>query len=277
MTSAISPAIPWQQALAPFSLISGRVNPPKLGPFLLNRCHQADSIYALREIGDETVDLVVADPPFAINFTSRRQNYNRDAAHVLLGYVEVKYDSYRRFCELWIQECKRILKKTSVLAIISGWSNQGDILNAVAKAGLKVVNQLIFKFQFGPFTTRQWVSSHYNIFICPKRLGEYTFQKLLWYPEDVMQVRGDMPVELLEIPREYWPHQDKPPTKLPKELIELLVNCYSHPKDIVVDPFAGAGTTLKVCSYMNRDCATFEIVPAYVDFCNERVKQTRWE
>lgn len=62
-------------------------------------------------------------------------------------------------------------------------------------------------------------------------------------------------------------HKGRKPTELMKWIIEL----FTEPHDIIVDPFAGSGTTLIVCERLNRTCITGEIDPEY---CEEIIK--RW-
>ena len=54
----------------------------------MNKIYNKDCIIGMKTIPDETIDLVVTDPPFAINFKSKKANYNRTASRVLAGYNE---------------------------------------------------------------------------------------------------------------------------------------------------------------------------------------------
>jgi len=51
----------------------------------------------MKGIPDEKVDLIVTDPPFAINFKAKKANYNRTASRVLSGYNEIKVEDYYDF------------------------------------------------------------------------------------------------------------------------------------------------------------------------------------
>ena len=65
----------------------------------------------MKAIPDEKVDLIVTDPPFAINFKAKKANYNRTASRVLSGYNEIKVEDYYDFTNAWMHEAYRILKK----------------------------------------------------------------------------------------------------------------------------------------------------------------------
>ena len=58
----------------------------------------------------------------------------------------------------------------------------------------------------------------------------------------------------------------------PTDLIEPCIKAGSRPGDTVLDPFGGAGTTALVCSYLNRDCISIELNPAYVALQHDRLE-----
>lgn len=59
----------------------------------------------------------------------------------------------------------------------------------------------------------------------------------------------------------------------PVKLIERLVKASSKENDVVLDPFAGVGTTFVACKGLNRNFIGFEINPKYVEICNKRIKE----
>jgi len=66
----------------------------------------------MKTIPNEKIDLVVTDPPFAINFKAKKANYNRTASLVLPGYNEINVEDYYDFTNAWMREVYRILKKS---------------------------------------------------------------------------------------------------------------------------------------------------------------------
>jgi site-specific DNA-methyltransferase (adenine-specific) len=54
-----------------------------------NQIYNLDCIEGMKFIPDRTIDLVVTDPPFAIDFKARRTNYHRKQSRVLEGYNEI--------------------------------------------------------------------------------------------------------------------------------------------------------------------------------------------
>lgn len=70
---------------------------------------------------DSTIDLVIIDPPFAIDFKAKRSNYNRTASRVIEGYNEIPKERYYDFTVKWMKEVYRILKESGGMYVFSGW------------------------------------------------------------------------------------------------------------------------------------------------------------
>jgi site-specific DNA-methyltransferase (adenine-specific) len=246
-----------------------------IGSFKLNACYHVDCLKAIDLLPNASIDVVLTDCPFGIkNGDTHTQNYNRDGDNVISGYQEIPIANYAEFSNAWISKVYPKIKKYGSLIIISGWSNQRDILNAIYNAGYYIQNQLIWKYNFGLFTKKKLVSAHYNIFVCTKHKTQFTFNKINWYCEDIMDSK-DFDVEILDIPREYWTGKIKTPNKLPKELTEMLIFYFSNVDDVIVDCFSGSGTILKVATYMGRYCLAFEIVKEFADFSNYRLHELK--
>ena len=214
----------------------------------------------LSKVKDGSVNLVVTDPPFAIDFQKVGSQYNRKSENVLEGYNEIKQEEYFDFTREWLGECKRVLTENGSMFLVSGWSNLRDILNAVEDVGFETINHLIWKYQFGVFTKNKFVTSHYHILFLVKDKNNYVFNKIDHYPEDVLFIK-----------REYWANKVKTPTRLPEELVSKLIAYGSNEGDIVLDPFMGSGTTAVCAKSMNRHYLGFEIVKDYVDFAKKRI------
>ncbi|MEO0140212.1 MAG: site-specific DNA-methyltransferase [candidate division WOR-3 bacterium] len=224
-----------------------------------NRIYQGDCRKLIGYVPAESVDLVIADPPFGIDFKGKPSNYNRTAERVLDGYADEMGD-YLNFSRSWISKLPAVLKETGSAFIFSGWNNLKDVLIAIDESGLVPVNHLIWKYQFGVYTRRRFVTSHYHIVFAAKNPKKYKFHKIERYPEDVIIIK-----------REYWSGKIKTPTKLPLALVERLILYTTDPNDMVLDPFMGSGTTAVAALRTGRRFLGFEIVPEYVRFAEERV------
>jgi hypothetical protein len=88
----------------------------------LNTVFYEDCIQGMRKIPEGSVNLVIADPPFGIDFDGKSSVYNRDERLVIEDYEEVN-GSYTEFTQKWIRELPRVLKDEGSAYIFSGWTN----------------------------------------------------------------------------------------------------------------------------------------------------------
>lgn len=250
-------------------------------PFEPNRVCLGDCIDGMREMPAESVDLVITDPPFAIDFKARRGNYNRTGSRVIDGYCEIHADDYAKFTQRWMEGVWRVLKETGSVYIFSGWNNLKDILVSADSIGFTTVNHIIWKYQFGVVTKRKFVTSHYHcLFLC-KEDRKRRFFPFARFGKNERSTNGRSAhykdkEDVWIIKREYWAGDKKTPTKLPRELIEKILSYSSEPGDLVFDPFMGSGQVAVVSKINSRRFFGFEVVPEYYDFINERLSSGRY-
>ena len=233
------------------------------GPFRTDEIYPGDARGLLKQVPDCSVDLVVTDPPFAIDFRPQRNNYHRTGSRVVEGYREIPAEDYPAFTAGWMGEAFRLLRPTGSLYVFSGWNRLRDVLQALDETGFTTLNHLIWKYQFGVFTKKRYVTSHYHILFAVKDPKRYFFSKAEHYPEDVWVIN-----------REYWTGKRKTPTKLPLALVKKILSFSSREGDLVLDPFLGSGTVAVAAKGMGRRYLGFEIVGEYLDLARERVNRT---
>ncbi|MCS6923414.1 MAG: site-specific DNA-methyltransferase [Fimbriimonadales bacterium] len=249
-----------------------------MGTIQTNQIYLMDCREGMRLIPDSFVDLIVTDPPFAIEFGAKRSNYNRTAGRVLEGYSEIPKHAYYEFTLSWMREAYRVLKETGSMYVFSGWNNLRDVLNALEEIGFVTVNHIIWKYQFGVFTKRRFVCSHYHCLYVCKNDSLRRFYPESRYPADARDSEGrslryqDME-DVWIIPREYWNGDLKTPTKLPSELVRKILQYSSKEGDLVMDPFLGSGQVAVVAKQMGRQYLGFEIVPEYYEFARRRLEE----
>jgi site-specific DNA-methyltransferase (adenine-specific) len=245
---------------------SGAMIPVKTGPCFPDQIYHGDAVELLRTLRSGSIDIIVTDPPFAIDFRAQKLNYNRTGSNVLPGYREIHAGDYGEFTEEWINEAFRVISPSGSMYVFSGWNHLKDILSGLDDVGFITRNHLIWKYQFGVFTKKKYVTSHYHILYVIKDKKHYTFNKVEHYPEDVWEIK-----------REYWKGRKKTATKLPSEIVRKILRFSSNPGDIVLDPFLGSGTVAVTAKEMGRHFMGFEIVPDYFSFAQDRLTATEWD
>jgi len=241
-----------------------------------NKIYNIDCIEGMKHIPENTIDLVITDPPFAIDFKAKRNNYNRTASRVIEGYNEIPKKEYYDFTLKWMKEVYRVLKDSGSMYVFSGWNNLKDILIVIDELNLITINHIIWKYQFGVVTKRKFVTSHYHcLYVCKNDEKRKFFPYSRYKKEDVDKNGTSLHYKDKEdvwiINREYWTGDKKTPTKLPAELIKKILMYSSEEGDIVLDPFLGSGQVAVVSKMMKRQYIGFEIVKEYFEFAQKRL------
>ena len=238
-----------------------------------NTIFNLDCIQVMKNISDNKTDLIITDPPFAIDFKVKRANYNRNKDNVLEGYNEISQEDYYEFSYNWMKEAYRILKDSGSMFVFSGWTNLRDILNALHDTKFHLVNNITWKYQFGVVTKNKFVTSHYHcIYVC-KDESKRRFYRNCRFEEGVVRYKDMEDVWIIN--REYWRGEKKTPTKLPREIIQKMLQYTSFEGDLVLDPFLGSGQVAVTCKEMNRKYLGFEIVKEYFEFVKNRLDDTK--
>jgi site-specific DNA-methyltransferase (adenine-specific) len=219
---------------------------------------------AAEHIPDNSVDLIITDPPYGINGDRLHRHYNRNEDFVVEGYVEIPQKEYAEFSEKWIREAERVLRPGGSIYIVSGYTNLIDVLNALRKTTLMEVNHIIWKYNFGVFTRRKYVSSHYHILFYEKPGGIRTFNLESRYgldekSGDNRSLNNTDREDVWIINREYKPGQLKNKNELPAQLLIKMIQYSSNEGDLVCDFFLGGFSTAKVALGLNRRALGFEI------------------
>jgi site-specific DNA-methyltransferase (adenine-specific) len=218
---------------------------------------------ALRHLSDASVDLIVTDPPYGIEGDRLHRHYNRDERFVVDGYIEVDASEYAAFTDAWIAQACRVLRPGGQIYVVSGYTNLYDVLGALRSHGLREVNHIIWKYNFGVYTSAKFVSSHYHILYYAKPGGKRTFNLQARFAlDDAVPEGGSRNYRDREdvwiINREYKPGRKKNKNELPLELLQKIIAYSSKPGDVVCDFFMGGGSTGVAAIGMNRRFTGFE-------------------
>lgn len=242
----------------------------------INKIYNRDCIKAMAKLPTSSIDEIITDPPFAINFKVEKANYNRTAGLVLKGYKDVNPADYAIFTRDWLYEAFRILKDTGTMFVISGYNHLATIRTELENQGFHLLNEISWKYQFGVVTKRRFVTSHYNIsFVC-KNKSKYKFYLNSRFKDHEKTPAGrskryaDME-DVWIIPREYWTGKKKTPTKLPLELCSKMIAYSTKKGNIVLDPFMGSGQVALAAKLMERRYLGYEIVKEYCNFARKRL------
>jgi len=231
----------------------------------LYQLYPLDCIEGARNyIPDNSVDLIITDPPYGIEANKLHRHYHRQEKKVLDGYVEIPREEYALFSTNWICEAERVLRPGGSLYIISGYSNLAAILNSLQNTSLMEKNHIIWKYNFGVHTQNKYISSHYHILYYTKPGGKVTFNTYARFgPNEKNINNGSLNYQDREdvwyIKREYKSGEVRNKNELPTELILKIMQYSSNENDLVADFFLGGFNTAKVAIGLKRRIIGFEL------------------
>ena len=225
---------------------------------------------AAEHIPDDSVDLIITDPPYGIYGDKLHRHYNRKEEFVVEGYVEIPQAQYEDFSLKWIREGERVLRPGGSIYIVSGYTNLVDILVALRQTSLKEINHIIWKYNFGVFTRQKYVSSHYHILFYEKPGGKRTFNLesrygLVEKTDDDRSLNTRDREDVWVINREYKPGKLKNKNELPLALLIKMIQYSSNEGDLIGDFFLGGFSTAKAAIGLNRRATGFEIAKPVFD------------
>lgn len=243
--------------------------------------YKGDCKELLQQIPDGTAALVVTSPPYNIGKPYERR---------------IHLNEYLKQQEEIITECVRILSDDgSICWQVGNYIHENEIvpldiaLHPIFTAlGLRLRNRIVWHFEHGLHCSKRFSGRYetilwftkgkkYKFNLDPIRVPQkYPNKKYFKGPKAGQyscNPLGKNPGDVWVIPNVKHNHVEKTvhPCQFPVELIERLVLALTEPKDWIVDPFVGVGTTLVAALLRGRRSAGAEVVDEYVKIAKERV------
>jgi site-specific DNA-methyltransferase (adenine-specific) len=235
--------------------------------------HTGDCLAVLVSLPRESVDLVVADPPYNIGI-----DYGGGAKADRRG-------DYWEWCRKWIYLCHRVLRPHGSMWVISGQEHSAEIDISMRLDDFEIRNRVTWHETFGVYCRRKFGRCSRPIIYGVKDAKNFTFNveavtvpsaRQAKYGDSRAAPGGKVMGDVWEIPRVCGTFKERVkgvPTQLPSELVRRIIGVSSNPGDVVLDPFAGSGTTLAVAKAMGRSGVGIELNPDYAQIATRRIEE----
>uniref|UniRef100_A0A6M3M277 Putative methyltransferase n=1 Tax=viral metagenome TaxID=1070528 RepID=A0A6M3M277_9ZZZZ len=222
-----------------------------------------DCLDVAREVPDESLDLLVVDPPYASGARRESSKTLRGSMVRGEGVSWFEGDNLTTHGLAWFLranalEWMRVLRPHSHLCCFTDWRMYPIVSAVLESAGLRLVHCLVWdKVHFG----MGWQFRNQHEFIVVASKGQ---------PRE--PARHDVGT-VIAVPRRsgLTPH----PTEKPEALLETIISTLSVENDVVADFFAGSGTTLVGAARLGRHFFGCDANGVYVDWARERVRNTQ--
>jgi site-specific DNA-methyltransferase (adenine-specific)/modification methylase len=257
---------------------------------------QLDKIYnsdCLKTLGDakkiepNSVQLIFADPPYNLSgnaLKSKGSKTGGDFTMVNEDWDKMEEGEFINFTNKWVKSCKKVLKPNGSIFIACSYHNIGESIMSLKANGFEVKNIITWhKSNAMPNLTRR-VLTHTTEFVIWAVSGKgwvFNYDKLKKLNPEKQKDGSDkqmrdiwtMPlVQGKERLRDKDGKKALHPTQKPEELLKRIVLGFSNEGDIVLDPFAGSGTTPYIAKKYDRNYIGIEREKKYYEAIKDRLK-----
>jgi site-specific DNA-methyltransferase (adenine-specific) len=250
---------------------------------------EGDCVRVLAGLPEGFADLVFADPPFNI------------------GYQYDVYDDrrargdYLAWTEQWLAAASRALKPNGSLFLAIGDEFVAEHKVRLDALGLTMRNWVVWHYTFGVSCTKKFNRSHAHILYYVRDPKNYTFNpdavrvpsaRMTTYADRRANPVGKLPDDTWVLrPQEsdthFQPQSDTwfvsrvcgtfkervdHPCQMPEAVLDRIIRVATNPGDVVLDPFAGSGTTLAVAKKLGRRYLGVELSEQYADGVRKRLQ-----
>lgn len=250
----------------------------------INKIIHGDCVGEMKNIPDNSIDLIFADPPYNLQLSQNRRLIRENGTEVIPVDDDwdkfESYEEYDNFTKNWLKECQRILKPTGTMWVTGMYHNIFRVGKIMQDLGIWFLNDVIWvKIDAMPnFNGRRFTNNHETIIwaVKNKNCKSYTFNS-----EFLKKMNGGKQMkdtdwffglckgeERLKDENGIKAH----PTQKPLKLIQQVLLSASNKGDIVFDPFMGSGTTAIVAEALRRKWFGIEKDEKYVVLAEKRIE-----
>ena len=228
----------------------GTKPPVKYKPTLIKGFAEAE----LKNIPDDSIDLIILDPPYGINFDT---NFRKEESETI-GSISLDNEKiFETFPEV-IRECYRVLKNNSAIYIFSRWDVTARFIAILSKY-FDIKNRL------------NWVKNNWS-------MGDLTGSYAMQCEDIIFAVKGrhilndGRGTDFLKFDRiggQSLLHSHQKPI----ELLNYLIKKSSKRSDTILDCYAGSGSTIVSATNLGRKSIGIELNNKYIKVMNERLEK----
>ena len=245
-----------------------------------NKIICGDAFQILKNLPEKSFDLLFADPPY--NLT---KNFGAEK------FKQTSLDEYEIWLESWLKDCVSLLKPTASVYICGDWRSA----SAIQRIGMKYFtlrNRITWEREKGRGAKANWKNAAEDIWFFTVS-DEFTFnlesvktkRRVLapytengkpkdWEKSSDGNFRVTHPSNLwtdLTVPFWSMPENTEHPTQKPEKLLAKIILASTNENDLILDPFAGSGTTCVTAKKLNRNFCGIEADENYCLLTEKRL------
>lgn len=248
------------------------------------------AIDLLRSLYDATVDLVYTDPPFG---TGDVQTMDRKKSGKTVSKIQYcdKHEDYLDFLEPHIRDIRRVLKDTGTmyLHLDHRWVHYVKVMCDDVFGRDNFLNEVVWSYNFGGRAKDRWPQKHDTILVYAKEMGRHVFNwddvdripyaapelQYVGRPKEDAEKRiadGQVPTDVWQMSIVGTASKERLgyPNQKPLKLVKRCITASSPVGGLVLDPFAGSGTTAEAAFQTGRDFIVCDASASAIDTMRRR-------
>lgn len=245
---------------------------------MINQVIQGDCLEVMKDMPDKSIDMILTSPPY---FNAREYSQYKSVQ----DYMEQMKEVFACVYKVLKESRMCIINISPVLVEREKRSRQSYriplpfyYVPMMEKIGFEFLEDIIWVKPDGSAPNRNggFYRHRKPIAYKPNIVTEYilVFKKPAPFLIDKIIKKESLVDDGYERTN-VWHIQpetkSKHPAPFPKELAEKCIRYFSYENDVILDPFAGSGTTGVACQNLNRNYILIEISPEYIDIINNRL------
>jgi site-specific DNA-methyltransferase (adenine-specific) len=196
-----------------------------------NTITHGDCIEVMHQMPAQSVDFILTDPPYLVNYRDRDGR-------------SIRNDADASWLKPAMAEAYRVLKQNRLAVMFYGWTKVDRFFSAWRDAGFRPVGHLVFRKTYSS-KSRFFSYQHEQAYLLAKGNPPLPSQPLA----DVI----DMP----------YSGNKLHPTQKPVAALAPLIRSFSLPGELVLDPFAGSGSSCAAALLVDRRYIGIELDEVY--------------
>ncbi len=236
--------------------------------------YQGDSLKVMQRFADQSFDMVFADPPYFLSNGGVTCKSGKMAS-VDKGDWDRSNgvgDDYA-FHMAWLRECRRVLKPSGTIWVSGTHHTIFAIGFAMQNLGFKVLNDIVWYKKNPPPNLSCRYFTHSTETILWARVSESCRHKFNYKTmKELNNGKQMQSLWTIMAPRASEKKEGRHPTQKPLELLDRILLASTEAGDLVLDPFAGSGTTGVAAARLGRRFVGIELEPEYADLAVRRFK-----
>lgn len=234
-------------------------NPGSVVTMMEDKILQGDCLQLMRDIPDGSVDLILTDPPYGINYQLQISAKNI--------FDPIKNDSCNDIdFEAFFKECHRVLKPHGCLYIFGRFDFLTRIFDDIKRSRLRYMHDFLWlKGDMSSGNLNTFGATH-ELMLCFSKESARKAEVLLVDGEAKKRTKASYYGKLSS--KEYYGH----PTQKPVGLCAYIIESRTKEGELVLDPFAGSGSTCVAAKLLNRHYIGMELDERYASLTCTRLQ-----